>query len=111
MTDKLLSLSDAIRQFVPDGSHVVLGTALESCIPFAAGHEIIRQGKKELTLIGPISDMLFDQLIGAGCVRKVQAAWMGNVITGAGYNIRRAVEGQQVRVEDHSNLTITLALQ
>jgi glutaconate CoA-transferase subunit A len=111
MTDKLLSLADAIRQFVPDGSHVVLGTALESCIPFAAGHEIIRQGKKELTLIGPISDMLFDQLIGAGCVRKVRAAWMGNVITGSGYNIRRAVEGQQVRVEDHSNLTITLALQ
>jgi glutaconate CoA-transferase subunit A len=111
MTDKLLSLADAIRQFVPDGSRVVLGTALESCIPFAAGHEIIRQGKKELTLIGPISDMLFDQLIGAGCVRKVQAAWMGNVITGSGYNIRRAVEGQRVRVEDHTNLTITLALQ
>ena len=111
MTDKLLSLADAICQFVPDGSRVALGTALESCIPFAAGHEIIRQGKKELTLIGPISDMLFDQLIGAGCVRKVQAAWMGNVITGSGYNIRRAVEGQHVRVEDHSNLTITLALQ
>jgi glutaconate CoA-transferase subunit A len=111
MTDKLLSLADAIRQFVPDGSRVVLGTALESCIPFAAGHEIMRQRKKDLTLIGPISDMLFDQLIGAGCVRKVQAAWMGNVITGSGYNIRRAVEGQHVHVEDHSNLTITLALQ
>jgi glutaconate CoA-transferase subunit A len=111
MTDKLLSLADAIRQFVPDGSRVVLGTALESCIPFAAGHEIMRQGKKDLTLIGPISDMLFDQLIGAGCVQKVQAAWMGNVITGSGYNIRRAVEGQRVHVEDHSNLTITLALQ
>jgi glutaconate CoA-transferase subunit A len=111
MADKLLSLADAIRQFVPDGSSVALGTALESCIPFAAGHELIRQGKKALTLIGPISDILFDQLIGAGCVQKVQAAWMGNVITGSGYNIRRAVEGQRVQVEDHSNLTITLALQ
>ena len=111
MADKLLSLAEAIQQFVPDGSSVVLGTALESCIPFAAGHEIIRQGKKHLTLIGPISDMLFDQLIGAGCVRKAQTAWMGNVITGSGYNIRRAVEGQRVQVEDHSNLTITLALQ
>jgi glutaconate CoA-transferase subunit A len=111
MTDKLLSLADAIHRFVPDGSSVVLGTALESCIPFAAGHEIIRQGKKALTLIGPISDILFDQLMGAGCVQKVQAAWMGNVITGSGYNIRRAVEGQRVQVEDHSNLTITLALQ
>jgi glutaconate CoA-transferase, subunit A len=111
MADKLLSLADAIQQFIPDGSSVVLGTALESCIPFAAGHELIRQGKKDLTLIGPISDILFDQLIGAGCVRKAQAAWMGNVITGSGYNIRRAVEGQRVQVEDHSNLTITLALQ
>jgi glutaconate CoA-transferase subunit A len=111
MAEKLLSLAEAMSQFVPDGCSVVLGTALESCIPFAAGHELIRQGKKDLTLIGPISDMLFDQLIGAGCVRKVQAAWMGNVITGSGYNIRRAVEGQSVRVEDHSNLTIALALQ
>jgi glutaconate CoA-transferase subunit A len=90
---------------------VALGTALESCIPFAAGHEIIRQGKRDLTLIGPISDMLFDQLIGAGCVRKAQTAWMGNVITGSGYNIRRAVESRRMLVEDHSNLTITLALQ
>jgi glutaconate CoA-transferase subunit A len=111
MSQKLCSLAEAIARFVPDGSSVVLGTALESCIPFAAGHEIIRQGKKNLTLIGPISDILFDQLIGAGCVRMAQTAWMGNVITGSGYNVRRAVEGQQVRVEDHSNLTITLALQ
>jgi glutaconate CoA-transferase subunit A len=111
MAENLLSLAEAVQQFVHDGSSVALGTALESCIPFAAGHEIMRQGKKALTLIGPISDILFDQLIGAGCVRKVQAAWMGNVITGSGYNIRRAVEGQRVQVEDHSNLTITLALQ
>jgi glutaconate CoA-transferase subunit A len=111
MTDKLLSLTDAVHRFVPDGSSVVLGTALESCIPFAAGHELIRQGKKGLTLIGPISDILFDQLIGAGCVRKVRAAWMGNVSTGSGYSIRRAVEGRQILVEDHSNFTITLALQ
>jgi glutaconate CoA-transferase, subunit A len=111
MTDKLLSLADAVHRFVPDGSSVVLGTVLESCIPFAAGHELIRQGKKGLTLIGPISDILFDQLIGAGCVRKVRAAWMGNVSTGSGYSIRRAVESRQILVEDHSNFTITLALQ
>jgi glutaconate CoA-transferase subunit A len=111
MSEKLLPLAEAIRRFVPNGSSVALGTALESCIPFAAGHELIRQGKQDLTLIGPISDLLFDQLIGAGCVRKAQTAWMGNVITGSGYNIRRAVEGRRVLVEDHSNLTITLALQ
>jgi glutaconate CoA-transferase subunit A len=111
MTEKLLSLPEAVQRFVPDGSSVVLGTALESCIPFAAGHEIMRQGKQDLTLIGPISDILFDQLIGAGCVRRVRAAWMGNVITGSGYNVRRAVEGRRLSVEDHSNLTMTLALQ
>lgn len=111
MTEKLLSLPEAVRRFVPDGSSVVLGTALESCIPFAAGHEIMRQKRQALTLIGPISDMLFDQLIGAGCVRRVRAAWMGNVITGSGYNVRRAVEDGRLSVEDHSNLTMTLALQ
>ncbi len=108
--DKLMPLRDAITRFVPDGGRVVMGTALESFIPFAAGHEIIRQRRRGLTLIGPISDMLFDQLIGAGCVKAVRAAWVGNVITGSGYNFRRAVEGGRITVEDHSNLTIALAL-
>lgn len=109
-TTKLVSLREAIAQFVPDGSTVVMGAGLESCIPFAAGHEIIRQRKRDLTLVGPISDVLFDQLIGAGCVRAVRAAWVGNVITGSGYNFRRAVEGGRIEVEDHSNLTLALAL-
>ncbi len=91
-SSKLLTLSEAISLFVPDGSAVVMGTALESFIPFAAGHEIMRQRKRNLTLIGPISDILFDQIVGAGCVRRVRAAWVGNVITGSGYNFRRAVE-------------------
>jgi glutaconate CoA-transferase subunit A len=108
---KLTTLPEAIAQFVPDGSTVVLGVGLESCIPFAAGHEIIRQRRRGLTLVGPISDILFDQLIGAGCVRAVRAAWVGNVITGSAYNFRRAVEGRRIEVEDHSNLTLALALR
>jgi len=108
---KLMSLGEAIAEFVPDGSSVVIGAGLESCIPFAAGHEIIRQRKRHLTLVGPISDILFDQLIGAGCVAAVRAAWVGNVITGSGYNFRRAVEGGDIEVEDHSNLTLALALR
>jgi glutaconate CoA-transferase subunit A len=96
---------------VPDGSAVALGLGLEALIPFAAGHEIIRQRKRGLTLIGPISDMLFDQLIGAGSASRVQAAWVGNVITGSGYNYRRAVESGDLRVEDHSNLTLAMALK
>jgi glutaconate CoA-transferase subunit A len=108
---KLKSLHDAIAEHVPDGSSVVLGTSLESLIPFSAGHELIRQRKKDLTLIGPISDILFDQIIGGGCVKKVRAAWVGNVITGSGYNFRRAVENETIQVEDHSNLTIAMALK
>jgi len=108
---KLMSLSEAIKRYVPDGAETVMGTSLETMIPFAAGHEIIRQRKKNLTLIGPISDILFDRLIGAGCVRKTRAAWIGNVITGSSYNFRRAAEEGTIETEDHSNLTISMALR
>lgn len=108
---KLLNLSEAIKRFIPDGSSVALGLSLESLIPFAAAHEIIRQYKRDLTLIGPISDMLFDQLIGADCVQDVRAAWVGNVITGSGYNFRRGIETGSLKIEDHSNLTLALALR
>jgi glutaconate CoA-transferase subunit A len=106
-----MSLSEAIKRYVPDGAEAVMGTSLETVIPFAAGHEIVRQRKKNLTLIGPISDILFDRLIGAGCVRKTRAAWIGNVITGSSYNFRRAAEEGTLETEDHSNLTISMALK
>jgi len=106
-----MSLSESIDRFVPDDSSVAMGLCLESLIPFAAAHEIIRQRKKNLTLIGPISDILFDQVIGADCVRKIQAAWVGNVITGSCYNFRRAVESHTLEMEDHSNLTVAMALR
>jgi glutaconate CoA-transferase subunit A len=110
-TSKLVALSEAIARFVPDDSAVALGTAQETLIPFAAGHELIRQRRRNLTLIGPISDILFDQLIGAGCVRQIRAAWVGNVITGSSYNFRRAVENSALEMEDHSNLTLAMALR
>src|SRR5437763_15293379 len=89
---KFLTLEVAIAQHVPDGCSVAMGLQLEQMIPFAAGHEIMRQKKRGLTLIGPISDILFDQLIGAGCVDTVIAAWVGNVMMGSGYNFRRTAE-------------------
>ena len=110
---KLVSMREAVGRFVPDGSSVLMGAALESLIPFSAGHEIMRQQKRELTLVGPISDMLFDQLIGAGCVARVIAAWVGNVSAGLGHNYRRAAERGEPRpieVLDHSNLSVGLAL-
>jgi glutaconate CoA-transferase subunit A len=109
----MMTMCDAVARFVPNGSRVVMGAALESLIPFAAGHEIIRRQVRDLTLVGPISDILFDQLIGAGCVRKVIAAWIGNVSAGLGHNYRRACEQgipHRLEVIDHSNFTISLAL-
>src|SRR6185312_10116952 len=109
--NKLISMTDAITQYVPDGSSVAIGLALEPLIAFAAAHEIIRQQRRDLTLIGPISDILFDQLIGAGCVEKVIAAWVGNVMMGQAYNFRRAVEEEKIKVFNLTNFTIALALQ
>lgn len=114
MTGKLMSLREAIDRWVPDGSSILMGAALESLIPFAAGHEIMRQGRRDLALVGPISDILFDQLIGAGCVRRIVAAWVGNVSAGLGHNYRRAAEEgipHRIEIHDHSNLSLALALQ
>jgi glutaconate CoA-transferase, subunit A len=111
---KLTSMQDAIARHVPDGASVCMNTAIEALIPFAAGHELIRQRRRELTLIGPISDMLFDQLVGAGCVARIVAAWVGNVSAGLGHNYRRAVEKgvpRHIEVLDHSNLTIAFGLE
>jgi glutaconate CoA-transferase subunit A len=108
-----MSMAEAVARFVPDSARVAMGTSLEAAIPFAAGHEIIRQRRRGLTLIGPISDALFDQLIGAGCVHTICAAWVGNVSEGLGHCYRRAVEGGEpvpVEVRDHSNFSISLAL-
>ena len=104
-------MREAIAEFVPDGASVAMGLQMEQMIPFAACHEIIRQQKRGLTLIGPISDILFDQLIGAGCIEKVVAAWVGNVMMGSAYNFRRAVEQDGLKVFNMSNFTIALALQ
>lgn len=106
-------MAEAIERFVPDGSTVAMGTALEPLIPFAAGHEIIRCHRRELELVGPISDALFDQLIGAGCVRRITAAWVGNVSEGLGHCYRRAAEQavpREIEIHDHSNFSISLAL-
>jgi glutaconate CoA-transferase, subunit A len=113
VSDKAMTMREAVERFVPDGSSVVMGACLEPLIPFAAGHEMIRQRRRDLTLIGPISDSLFDQLVGAGCVARVVAAWVGNVSEGLGHCYRRAVEKRvprPVEVRDHSNFSVSLAL-
>jgi glutaconate CoA-transferase, subunit A len=115
---KLISMREAIARHVPDGASVALGLQMEQMIPFAAGREIARQKKRGLRLIGPISDILFDQLIGAGCVKDVVAAWVGNVMMGSAYNFRRATEeenpgtpGEKLTVFNMTNFSIALGLQ
>jgi glutaconate CoA-transferase, subunit A len=108
---KVVSMRHAISELVPDGASVAMGLQMEQMIPFAAGHEIIRQRKRGLILIGPISDILFDQAIGAGCVEKVIAAWVGNVMMGSAYNFRRAVEQHGMPVFNMTNFSVALALQ
>lgn len=110
---KVMSMRDAVARHVPSGSMVLLGAQLEQMIPFAAGHELIRQSRRDLTLVGPISDILFDQMIGTGCVSRVMAAWIGNVSAGVGYCFRRAVERsvpRRLEVVDYSNFTMAMAL-
>jgi glutaconate CoA-transferase subunit A len=110
---KVMTMQEAVERHVPSGAMVLLGAQLEQMIPFAAGHELIRRGRRDLTLVGPISDILFDQLIGAGCVSRVMAAWVGNVSAGVGYCFRRAVESsipRRIEVVDYSNFTMALAL-
>src|SRR5689334_6463400 len=108
---KLSSIREAIAEHVRDGSSVAMGLQMEQMIPFSAGHEIIRQKKRDLRLIGPISDILFDQLIGAGCVKDIVAAWVGNVMMGSAYNFRRAVENEEIRVFNMTNFSIALGLE
>lgn len=115
---KLTSLAAAVAAHVRDGDAIALGLQMEQMIPFAAGHELIRQGRRGLRLIGPISDCLFDQLIGAGCVQEVVAAWVGNVMMGSAYNFRRATEqenpgapGEKLKVFNLTNFAVALGLQ
>lgn len=113
MEDKTQSLEQAINEHIQSGDSVVMGACLEPMIPFAAAHELVRKEKKDLELIAPISDILIDMLIGAGSVRKLTAAWAGNVSAGLGHNYRRSVEQEipfRIEVEDHSNFSIGLAL-
>ena len=110
---KLIPMKEAVDRYVLNGSSIAMSTFMEQMIIYSAAHEIIRQRRKNLTLIGPISDLLFDQMIGAGCVSEVKAAWVGNVMMGSAYQFRRAVEEavpNKIKMTDYSNLTMALAL-
>ncbi|MGD1071898.1 MAG: CoA-transferase [Bryobacteraceae bacterium] len=88
---KILDLKEAVAELVHDGDQVAL-EGFTHLIPFAAGHEIIRQKRRDLTLIRLTPDLIYDQLIGAGCASKLVFSWGGNPGVGSLHRLRDAVE-------------------
>ena len=100
-------MRDAVARFVHDGDAVVI-EGFTHLICFAAGHEIIRQRRRDLTLARLTPDLIYDQMIGAGCARKLVFSWAGNPGVGSLHAFRRAVEGVGTRdsgleIEEYSH--------
>jgi glutaconate CoA-transferase subunit A len=102
---EIVPLAEAIGRAIADGDTVAM-EGFTHLIPFAAGHEVIRQRKRDLTLVRMTPDLIYDQLIGAGCVRKLIFSWGGNPGVGSLHRFRDAVEhGWPVplEIEEHSH--------
>ncbi|HET7218266.1 MAG TPA: CoA-transferase [Vicinamibacterales bacterium] len=102
---KIATLADAISSLVRHGDRVAL-EGFTHLIPFAAGHEIIRQNLRDLTLIRMTPDLLYDQMIGSGCARKLIFSWGGNPGVGSLHRLRDAVEHgwpHAMAIEEHSH--------
>ena len=102
---EVLALDDAVRGLVHDGDSVAL-EGFTHLIPFAAGHEIIRQRRRDLTLIRMTPDLVYDQLIGMGCARKLVFSWGGNPGVGSLRRLRDAVESDwpcPLELEEHTH--------
>jgi glutaconate CoA-transferase, subunit A len=101
----LLALDEAVAELVHDGDSVAL-EGFTHLIPFAAGHEIVRQHRRDLTLIRMTPDLIYDQMIGAGCARKLIFSWGGNPGVGSLHRLRDAVEHDwpaPLELEEHSH--------
>jgi glutaconate CoA-transferase subunit A len=99
---KLMSMQDAIARHVRDGDVVVI-EGFTHLISFAAGHEIIRQRRRDLTLCRLTPDLIYDQMIAAGCATKLVFSWAGNPGVGSLHAFRRAVEEQKLEIEEYSH--------
>jgi glutaconate CoA-transferase, subunit A len=102
---EIVSLTEAIERTITDGCTVAL-EGFTHLIPFAAGHEILRQGRTDLTLVRMTPDILYDQLIGMGCARRLVFSWGGNPGVGSLYRFRDAVEHgwpRPLELEEHSH--------
>src|SRR5690348_8898474 len=106
-----LSLHDAVAKYVRDGITVAM-EGFTHLIPFAAGHEIIRQQRRDLCLIRMTPDLVYDQLIGMGCARKLIFSWGGNPGVGSLHRLRDAVEHAwpcPLELEEHSHAAMAAA--
>jgi len=106
VSSKVMSMRDAVSRFVHDGDTVVI-EGFTHLICFAAGHEIIRQRRRDLTLARLTPDLIYDQMIAAGCARKLVFSWAGNPGVGSLHAFRRAVEGKAagggLEIEEYSH--------
>ena len=110
---EFLSLSEAVRRYVHDGDTVAL-EGFTHLIPIAAGHEILRQGRKDLTLIRMTPDLLYDQMIGMGAARRLVFSWGGNPGVGSLHRLRDAVERDWPRpldIVEHSHAAMANAYE
>jgi glutaconate CoA-transferase subunit A len=108
---RILQLRDAVHDLVHDGDIVAL-EGFTHLIPFAAGHEIIRQSRRNLTVIRMTPDVIYDQLIGAGCVSKLIFSWGGNPGVGSLHRLRDAVENNwpvPLAIEEHAHAGMAAA--
>jgi len=102
---EIVSLAEAVERAIHDGDAVAM-EGFTHLIPFAAGHELIRQRRRDLTLIRMTPDLIYDQLIGAGCARKLIFSWGGNPGVGSLHRFRDAVEHSwpvRLEIEEHSH--------
>jgi glutaconate CoA-transferase, subunit A len=107
---KLVPLSEAIGSHVNDGD-ILYAAGFTHLIPFAAGHEIIRQGKENLTLARATPDLIYDQMVAAGCAKKVIFSYMGNPGVGSLRLVRSAIEQGRLEWEEYSHFGMITRLQ
>jgi glutaconate CoA-transferase, subunit A len=110
---RFLSLAEAVEDCVRDGDTVAM-EGFTHLIPYAAGHEVIRQQRRRLTLIKMTPDLLYDQLIGIGCAEKLVFSWGGNPGVGSLHRLRDAVENgwpHALAIEEHSHAAMANAYE
>lgn len=110
---QVLSLAEAVESVIRDGDSMAM-EGFTHLIPHAAGHEVIRQGRKRLTLIRMTPDLLYDQLIGMGCADKLVFSWGGNPGVGSLHRLRDAIENgwpHKLEIEEHSHAAMANAYE